>query len=94
VAPGKIELMEVFSYGCPACNQFRAVMKKLQTSLPANVQMVYLPASWHPEENWPLMQRAYFAAQALGVADKSHDAVYDAVWTSGELGVTEPESPG
>jgi thiol:disulfide interchange protein DsbA len=92
VAPGKIELMEVFSYGCPACNQFRAVMKKLQTSLPANVQMVYLPASWHPEENWPLMQRAYFAAQALGVADKSHDAVYDAVWTSGELGVTEPDS--
>src|SRR6476661_4532937 len=59
VAPGKVEVMEVFSYGCPACNQFRDTMKKLKASLPANAQLIYLPASWHAEENWPLLQRAY-----------------------------------
>jgi thiol:disulfide interchange protein DsbA len=92
VAPGKVEVMEVFSYGCPACNAFRATMRKLKTSLPANAQLVYLPASWHAEENWPLLQRAYFTAQALGVADKAHDALYDAIWTSGELSAMEPGS--
>jgi len=68
VAPGKVEVMEVFSYGCPACNAFRSFMRKLKSSLPANAQLVYLPASWHPEENWPLLQRAYYTAQAMGVA--------------------------
>ena len=47
--------------------------------------MVYLPVSFNPAENFPMLQRAYYAAQALGVADKAHDAMYDAVWKSGEL---------
>lgn len=92
VAPGKVEVMEVFSYGCPACNAFRETMKKLKASLPANAQLVYLPASWHAEENWPLLQRAYYTAQAMGVADKAHDAIYDAIWKSGELSALESGS--
>ena len=63
VAPGKVEVMEVFSYGCPACNQFRPTMKKLKASLPANAQMVYLPASWQAAEAWPMFQRAYLTAR-------------------------------
>jgi thiol:disulfide interchange protein DsbA len=92
VAPGKVEVMEVFSYGCPACNQFRPVMKQLKSALPANAQLVYLPASWHPEENWPTFQRAYLTAQSLGVAEKAHDAMFDAIWTTGELGITDPRT--
>ena len=83
--PGKVVVTEVFSYGCPACNQFHPLMDKLVASMPANVVVEYLPASWHPEENWPLYQRAYYAAKALGVADKTYDAMFDAVWKSGEL---------
>src|SRR5215831_17565485 len=90
VAAGKIEVMEVFSYGCPACNHFRPIMAKLKASLPANAQMVYLPASWNAAENWPTFQRAYLTAQALGVADKAHDKMFDAIWTTGELGVLDP----
>lgn len=89
VAPGKVEVMEVFSYGCPACNSFRPVMKKLKSALPANAQIVYLPAAWNESENWPLLQRAYITAQSLGVADKAHEAMYDAVWGTGELGVLD-----
>jgi thiol:disulfide interchange protein DsbA len=63
VAPGKVEVMEVFSYGCPACNHFRPVMAKLKASLPANAQMVYLPASWNAPENWPVFQRNRWAWQ-------------------------------
>jgi protein dithiol oxidoreductase (disulfide-forming) len=92
VPAGKIEVMEVFSYGCPHCNQFRPVIKKLKASLPPNVQLVYLPASWNKAENWPLFQRAYLTAQSLGVAEKAHDALYEAVWTTGELGITDPKT--
>ena len=92
VAPGKVEVMEVFSYGCPACNSFRPTMKKLKAALPANAQLVYLPASWNSAEAWPMFQRAYLTAASLGVAEKAHDAMFDAIWTTGELGVTDPQT--
>jgi len=91
VAPGKVEVMEVFSYGCPACNHFRPTMKKLKAALPANAQLVYLPAAWHVEENWPVFQRAFITAQMLGIADKAHDALFDAIWTTGELAILEKD---
>ncbi|OOG65420.1 protein-disulfide isomerase [Rhodanobacter sp. B04] len=83
--PGKIEVTEVFSYACPACNAFHDTVDQIAKSLPADAVMNYLPASFRPDENWPLFQRAFYAAQALGVVDKTHDAMYDAVWKSGEL---------
>jgi thiol:disulfide interchange protein DsbA len=92
VPAGKVEVMEVFSYGCPACNSFLPVMKKLKAALPPNAQLVYLPASWNKAENWPLFQRAYLTAQSLGVADKAHDAMFQAIWSTGELGITDKSS--
>ena len=94
VAPGKVEVMEVFSYGCPACNQFQATMKRLKAALPAKAQLAYLPASWHPEENWPTFQRAFLTAQSLGVAEKVHDQVFDAIWKTGELAILEGTTSG
>jgi thiol:disulfide interchange protein DsbA len=90
VPAGKVEVMEVFSYACPACNGFQPLLEKLKQSLPPNAQMVYLPASFIPAEDWPTFQRAYFAAQALGIADKTHQAIYDAVWKTGELATVNP----
>ena len=87
--PGKIEVTEVFSYGCPACNEFHTTVDRIAHSLPANAVMNYLPASFRPDENWPMYQRAYYAAQALGMANKAHDAMFDAVWKSGELGTDD-----
>ena len=88
----KVEVVEVFSYACPACNAFVPFVDKIKAGLPANAQMVYVPASFRSDEDWPVFQRAYFAAQALGVADKSHDAMFDAVWKEGSLKTTEPVS--
>jgi thiol:disulfide interchange protein DsbA len=94
VAPGKVEVMEVFSYGCPACDHFQPTVKKIRAALPANAQMAYLPASWNASENWPTFQRAYITAKTLGVADKAHDEMFNAIWTTGELGVLEGITSG
>jgi protein dithiol oxidoreductase (disulfide-forming) len=86
---GKVLVTEVFSYACPACNQFRPYMQKLVKSLPPNAVVDYLPASFNPSEDWPVFQLAYVTAQTLGIADRTHEAMYDAVWTTGELATTE-----
>lgn len=86
VPPGKVEVMEVFSYGCPACNAFQPVVEQLRQHLPPNAQMVFLPASFNnTAEDWPVFQRAFLAAQSLGIAERTHQAMYDAVWKTGEL---------
>ncbi|HEY4366831.1 MAG TPA: thiol:disulfide interchange protein DsbA/DsbL [Steroidobacteraceae bacterium] len=92
VPAGKVEVTEVFSYGCPACNHFQPTAEKIKRSLPANAQMNFVPASFNPSEDWPLFQRAYFAAQALGVAEKTHAAMFSAIWTTGELAVSDPRT--
>jgi thiol:disulfide interchange protein DsbA len=90
VAAGKVEVLEVFSYACPACNLFNPTINKLKTSLPANVQWRFLPASWHAEEDWKVFQRAYFAAQSLGIAERTHDKIFDAIWKTHELAIIDP----
>jgi protein dithiol oxidoreductase (disulfide-forming) len=87
LADGKIEVTEIFSYACPGCNRFYPIADKLAASLPSNTVMDFLPASFQPDEDWPMFQRAYFAALELGVARRTHDAMFDAIWKSGELAV-------
>jgi thiol:disulfide interchange protein DsbA len=92
--PGKIEVTEVFSYGCPACNGFHSTADQIAKSLPPNAVMNYLAASFRPDENWPMYQRAFYAAQALDLVGKTHDAMFDAVWKSGELSTYNLKSSG
>jgi protein dithiol oxidoreductase (disulfide-forming) len=88
---GVVEVTEVFSYGCVFCNRAIPVMDRLKKSLPSNARMNYVPASFNSAESWPLFQRVYYTANALGLIPKMHNAVYSAVWTSNELAVTEPD---
>lgn len=90
VAAGKVEVLEVFSYACPFCNRFQPVIEELERNLPANAQMAFLPASFSAAEDMPMFQRAFFAAQALGVAARAHQAIFDAVWETGELSILDP----
>jgi len=80
----KIEVVEVFSYACPACDAFHATMDQIEKSLPPDAVVHYLPSSMRPDENWVVYQRAFFAAQALGMRAKAHDAFFDATWKTGE----------
>ena len=89
VQAGKVEVTEVFSYACPACNQFFSVFDRLRESLPPNAEVNFIAASFNPAEDWPVFQRAYYTAKALGIAAKTHDAMFNAVWKTGELATTD-----
>jgi thiol:disulfide interchange protein DsbA len=82
-AEGKVEVVEVFSYGCIHCAHFAPTAEELRKSLPKGVVFKLLPAPFN--DAWMPFARAYYAARQLGVADKCNDAMYDAVWKSGEL---------
>jgi protein dithiol oxidoreductase (disulfide-forming) len=92
VPAGKIEVTEVFSYACPACNSFYPTIDKLKASLPANAELDFLPASFNQAEDWPMFQRAYLAAQILGIDKRTHDAMFDAIWKTGELAIVDPRT--
>lgn len=85
--PGKVEVLDVFSYACPACNSFEPVWNRIRLGLPPQAKVAYLPAAFNPQEDWPVFQRAFLAAQALGISESHHDELYDAVWRNGKLAV-------
>jgi len=73
----KIEVVEVFSYACPHCAHFQPAMDELKTKLPANAQLVLVPAVFNP--TWEPFARAFYTAKAMGVLDKTHQALFDAL---------------
>ena len=83
VPTGKIEVMEVFSYACPVCYRFLPYADQIAKNLPPDAQMVYLPVSFNPAEDFPAFQRAFYAAQALGVESKTHGAMFKAIHAPG-----------
>lgn len=73
---GKVEVTEVFSYGCIHCAQFAPIAEKLRKQLPAGVTFKLLPAPFSAE--WLPFARAYYAAKQLGVIDRTHLALFAA----------------
>ncbi|MEO8673342.1 MAG: thiol:disulfide interchange protein DsbA/DsbL [Tahibacter sp.] len=73
----KIELVEVFSYACPHCAHFQPYIDELKTKLPKQVQFVYMPAVFN--QSWEPFARAFYTAEALGVLEKTHQALFDAL---------------
>lgn len=76
-AAGKSEIVEVFSYACPHCAHFQPFMDQLKVSVPKSVQISYMPVVFNP--SWEPLARAFYAAQALGVLDKTHQPLFDAL---------------
>jgi thiol:disulfide interchange protein DsbA len=67
---GKVEVVEVFSYGCIHCAHFAPYAEKLRKSLPPGVEFKLVPAPFSAE--WLPYARAYYAAKQLGVVDRTH----------------------
>ncbi|HZP67544.1 MAG TPA: thiol:disulfide interchange protein DsbA/DsbL [Rudaea sp.] len=73
----KIEVLEVFSYACPHCAHFQPYAEELKSKLPPNAKFALLPAVFQPA--WEPFARAFYTAKSLGVLDKTHQALFDAI---------------
>jgi len=67
---GKIEVVEVFGYVCPACAAFDPLVSAWKAKLPADVRFSYVPAPFGPE--WNPYAKAFYVAEAMNLVDKTH----------------------
>jgi len=74
----KIEVLEVFSYACPHCAHFQPYAEKLKAALPKNAEFTLMPADFQPR--WVMFARGFYAAKALGLVEKTHQAMFDAIY--------------
>jgi thiol:disulfide interchange protein DsbA len=80
---GRIEVVEVFNHVCPACAAFEPLVLNWKKTMPADVRFTYVPAAFGG--NWDQYVRSYYAAQTMGIAEKAHARVYDAIHLENKL---------
>ena len=73
----KVEVVEAFGYWCPHCNAFEPMLAPWSKQLPADVSFENMPVVF--SRSHELMARAYYVADLLGVKEKVHQAIYDAL---------------
>ncbi len=81
--PAKIEVIELFWYGCPHCYHMEQPLQAWVKKLPADVYFKRIPAL--PNANWAPLAKTYFAMQELGVLEKLHSQLFDAIHKSKAL---------
>ncbi len=79
--PDKVEVVEVFWYGCPHCNRFQPALESWLRRKPEHVHFVRMPAIF--SEQGKVHARAWYTALALGVADDIHPRIFDAIHRQG-----------
>lgn len=80
--PGRIEVAEVFAYWCHHCADFQPRVDAWNRTRPADVDFVYVPAAFEPEDAFA---RAFFAADIAKVLPRVHQGLYDAIHQTGSL---------
>jgi thiol:disulfide interchange protein DsbA len=73
----KIEVVEFFWYGCSHCFDLEPFLKKWTARLPKDVEFRRIPAV--PTERWLPAARTYYTLEAMGLLDKLHGEVFDAI---------------
>lgn len=73
----KVEVIEMFGYPCPHCNNFEPLIKHWEKNQNENVKFVRTPVAWNPR--WELMARAFYASEFMKTLDKTHEATFHAI---------------
>jgi thiol:disulfide interchange protein DsbA len=82
VAPGKVEVAEVFWYGCAHCFSLEPAIKSWRDDgAPPYVEFVRIPAMWNDITR--MHARVYFTAQALGKLDQLHPLIFREIHVNG-----------
>ncbi|MFC5696075.1 thiol:disulfide interchange protein DsbA/DsbL [Pseudomonas sp. GCM10022186] len=87
--PGKIEVVELFWYGCPHCYQFEPTLNPWAEKLPEDVNFVRIPAMFGGL--WNVHGQLFIALESMKVEQQVHKAVFDAIHKEGKKLATPEE---
>ncbi|BFM10013.1 thiol:disulfide interchange protein DsbA [Simiduia litorea] len=85
----KIEVTEVFWYGCGHCYHFEPLIQPWKKTLADDVAFVQSPAMWNGAME--LHARAFYVAKALGVSEQMHSPLFEAMNVAGKRLANEAE---
>ena len=74
---GKVEVIEFFWYSCPHCSAFEPTFAQWVKNAPKDVVVRRVPVAFR--EDFAPQQRLYFALEAMGLLDKIHGKVFQAI---------------
>ena len=74
---GKIEVIEFFWYSCGHCNAFEPAFGQWVKNAPKDVVVRRIPVAFR--EDFAPQQRLYFSLEAMGLLDKLHVKVFQAI---------------
>ena len=72
-----VEVLEFFWYACPHCNSLQPSLRAWLKRKPADVEFRRMPAAFR--ESWLQLARTYYAIEAMGLVDKLHHEVFEAI---------------
>jgi thiol:disulfide interchange protein DsbA len=75
--PKKIEVMEIFWYGCSHCFQMEQPLSAWLKNKPADVNFKRIPGI--PNASWAPMAQVYFTMESLSITDKLHSKLFHAI---------------
>ena len=85
--PNKIEVIELFWYGCIHCYQMDPILAAWVKKLPADVVFKRIPGL--PRADWAPMAKAYYAMEDLKLIEKLHTPLFDAIHKQKVLNPTD-----
>jgi thiol:disulfide interchange protein DsbA len=74
---GKVEVVEFFWYECPHCYVLEPLLETWIKKLPKDVEFRRVPAMFN--ERWVISARVYYTLEAMGLLDKLHRPLMDAI---------------
>jgi thiol:disulfide interchange protein DsbA len=77
-SPGKIEVLEFFSWGCPHCRDFNPLVSRWAEKLPKDVVFKRVPVSFG-RAAWSNLARLFYALEGIGELKRLDDAVFAAI---------------
>lgn len=75
--PAKIEVAEIFWYGCPHCHHLETPLSTWVKKLPDDVYFKRVPGV--PRQDWAPMAKAYYTLETLGLLEKLHGPLFAAI---------------
>ncbi|HTW73833.1 MAG TPA: thiol:disulfide interchange protein DsbA/DsbL [Steroidobacteraceae bacterium] len=81
-APGHVEVIEVFWYGCPHCYALDPYLQNWLQSKPPYIDFVRVPVMWNDIHR--AHARLFYTLQALGKLGQLHGKVFDEIQQRGD----------
>ena len=75
--PGKVEVLEFFSYACPHCASFEPTLNDWSKRLPSDLVLRRVPVPFLAAAE--MLQRTYFALEATGKLETVHPRIFNAL---------------